>query len=367
MPATRFRGLGRAAGRAVLLATVGLILLFLHLSLRYQPPAPASSAAGSDMEVYRRVVGRLQAGESYYPALHDELLAGGYGTRSVFNWRLPFYLWFLSRFPGLAWAEAGIAALALVAAGLTVRLFQGTAGRPATVVLGVMLGSSLVSCFAGDPVLFSEVTCGVLILLSASAYGLGRTGAGFVAAVAALLVRELAAPYALLCLGLAWREHRRREVGAWVAMFLLYALYVWWHAGMVTARLGPLDRAYPSHWLQWGGLSFVLATAQVNGIFFALPLWVTALVLPLGVLGLAAWPGPAGTRAALTVGAYLALFFALGKPFNTYWGPLYTPFLALGLAWAPAALADLVRTADPGIAGPAASDPTGPADPSPED
>lgn len=95
----------------------------------------------------------------------------------------------------------------------------------------------------------------------------------------------------------------------------------------------------------------MLATAQGNGIFFVLPLWVTALVLPVGLLGLVAWPGPAGRRAALAVGSYLAFFFALGKPFNIYWGPLYTPFLAVGLAWAPAALADLVR--GPGHGGPA--------------
>lgn len=116
-----------------------------------------------------------------------------------------------------------------------------------------MLGLNLVSCFAGDPVLFSEITCGVLILLSSSAYGLDHRGPGFAAAVAALLVRELAAPYVLLCLGLAWRENRRREMVAWVAVFLVYALFIWWHAGMVTALLDARDRAYPSHWLQWGG------------------------------------------------------------------------------------------------------------------
>lgn len=68
---------------------------------------------------------------------------------------------------------------------------------------------------------------------------------------------------------------------------------------------------------------------------------MTALVLPLGVLGLLAWPGAMAGRALATVLAYLVFCAMVGKSFNGYWGGLFTPLLTLGLPWAPLALRDL--------------------------
>jgi uncharacterized membrane protein YbhN (UPF0104 family) len=42
-----------------------------------------------------------------------------------------------------------------------------------------------------------------------------------------------------------------------------------------------------------------------------------------------------------TVALYLLAFLCVGKPFNNYWGAVYTPLMAFGLAAVPAALADL--------------------------
>jgi hypothetical protein len=344
MPATRYRTLSRRWAVAVLLLTMALMAVLVQLSLHCAPPASATGSLGGDMALYGRIVDRLRQGQAYYPAAHAELLAGGYGTESVFNWRMPLYPWLLSLFPNLWLAQASLAVLALAAMAASVKLLHDVS-RGLAVWATILLLLSLAACFAAETLLFSELTCGVLILLSAAAYGLRWHWVGFAAGVAALFVRELAAPYILVALVFAWREKRYPELIGWGVALLVYAAYFLWHMQMVHGQLGPQDRAYADGWVQLGGLQFVLATAQFNGVLAILPLWVSAIVLPLAALGLAAWPGRTGAYVALTVAAYLGLFLAIGKPFNNYWGLLYTPLLTLGLAWLPAAVFDLAGAA----------------------
>jgi hypothetical protein len=45
------------------------------------------------------------------------------------------------------------------------------------------------------------------------------------------------------------------------------------------------------------------------------------------------------------LGLWLGVFLVLGRPDNVYWGFLFAPILPIGLAFAPAALRDLVRAA----------------------
>ncbi len=134
--------------------------------------------------------------------------------------------------------------------------------------------------------------------LSASSYGVRLPVLGFATALAALFVRELAAPYVLVCIFMARRERRPGELWAWLAGLAAFAAYFVWHYTMVQAQLTPADAAYPDGWVQFGGLRFVLSTAAFNGIVVALPLWVTAILLPLCLLGLAARRGSEPLRVA---------------------------------------------------------------------
>jgi hypothetical protein len=115
----------------------------------------------------------------------------------------------------------------------------------------------------------------------------------------------------------------------------------------VLSLIGPADRAYPEGWLQFGGLGFDLGTATFNGLFLLLPVWVTALYLPLALLGLCGWSAKGAARMAAAVLGLLVLFACFGKPDNLYWGSMYTPLLALGLPWALPALRDLWAAATP--------------------
>lgn len=342
-PATRFRDLRRPVAVAVLATTALLIAALLPLAMGYQPPPPAHPGNG-DLALYGRIVERLHAGGSYYAVAHAELLAGHYATLSVLNWRTPFYPWLLSLFPSVGAAQAALCLLALVAAGAAYALLWRRTNAVVTAAFAPVLLVSLGGCLVSSTVLYSEYAAGMLILLSASAFGLGYRRTGFGAAIAALFIRELALPYVVVCLALAIREKRHRETAAWLVALALYAGYFAWHSAMVHAQLGPADFSYPNGgWLRFGGAAFVLSTAGFNGLFAGMPLWVSAVLLPLGVLGLLAWPGTADSRIALTTSAYLLAFAFVGRPVNEYWGAMYTPLLTLGLPWAALAIADLLR------------------------
>jgi hypothetical protein len=114
------------------------------------------------------------------------------------------------------------------------------------------------------------------------------------------------------------------------------------HFARVTGYVNHEGVGDLSQWLAVGGLTFIVATAQVHAFLLELPQWVTAIYLPCALLGLAGWSDPAGRRILWTVAAYLGLFFFVGKAVNQYWGLLVAPLLAIGAARAPSSMRDLV-------------------------
>jgi hypothetical protein len=81
-----------------------------------------------------------------------------------------------------------------------------------------------------------------------------------------------------------------------------------------------------------------------------LPGWLAGPVTVLMVFGWTAWRSSVGAAAALyCLGMGLA-FCVVGRPNNFYWGAMVAPILLIGLAFAPRALAALVRAAAPATA-----------------
>ncbi|HLN33327.1 MAG TPA: hypothetical protein VK395_36705 [Gemmataceae bacterium] len=334
----------RTRGQALLILAITSAALawLLSAALLKRNDAHAPAQGGNDLRLYRSIVERVHAGENYYDAAGTELRARGYPTGSVFNWRAPVYAWVLGKLPAPVWGQVLLALLAIVTLLMAVGVLQREAGTwPAAAGVLLLLGP-FVWCIDGDAFFAQELWAGVLITFSVCAYGYGRWPMGLGAGLCALFFRELTLPYCLIAAGLAWRQGRRREVLAWVAGFALYAIFLAFHAREVLARVTPADRV-PGSWLQFGGAPFLLATCRMNVFLFALPAWVSALYLPLSLLGLLAWRGPVGTRLALTAGTYVAAFSIVGQPFNNYWGLLYTPLLSFGIVRAPVALIDLCK------------------------
>ena len=341
MPHTRLFGLSRPVA-VVTLAVVALALLaFLVIAFAEsqlpQPEAPKDS----DMAMYARLIDHMRQGEDYYAATRTELSNGHYGMQSVFNWRTPFLPWSLSLLPSNAWAQVMFVLITLATAAAACRLVFREMGWIAAGALSIILILALGTCMVPQAVVFSEFIAGVLMLLSASCYGLKLPYLGLAAAVVGLFVRELVGPYVLLCVCFAWREKRPGELKAWAVALAGYAVYFLWHYYRVKLHQAPGDLADPAGWVQFGGALFVLDTATFNGIFLIAPIWVTAILIPAACLGLLAWPGEAGKRMALTVFGYATLFAIIGKSYNDYWGAIYAPMMTMGLVWFPAAMRDL--------------------------
>lgn len=327
--------------RWAVLALVAVAIALLLAVVLSRPPAvvPAEGAvAAGDVVSYARIIERMRSGEGYYPAAHEVLVADGYGTRSVFNWRTPAWPTILAALPP-GGGQVLLGALALGGVLLVYRMLR-SAGTAVAGVSVLAVGLSFGAVLAPEAVVFSEVAAGVLILVSVAAYGNGWRWLGLVAAIVALFLRELSAPYVLVCMVLAMRGEHRREFAMWCGGVVLYLAYFGWHWWMVAQQLGPMDRAYGEGWVTFGGLDFVVATAGFNGLWALGPDWLPAVLLPLGLLGLWAWPRGRGLA---TVGVYLAAFLVIGKPFNAYWGAVYTPVLMLGLGWSWPAMGQALR------------------------
>ena len=344
LPITRFRHYRRGPALVVALVTLLAMGVLASMAVSYHGPIDAivSTPGSGDLATYSQIVDRMRRGEPYYAAAHKELVAGHYGTHSVFNWRLPTLSSAWSTLPSNAWAKGALLGLAIVAIATSFVWFNATAGLAAACLAVPALLFNLTSILPNGAELLADVVAGVFILLSVAAYGAKWRPAGFFAALIALALKELAAPYVVVCVFLAWRQRRYGELLAWAAGLALFACYFLWHFHMVHAHVAPTDTAYRDGWLQFGGVPFVLATAGFNGTLLGRPLWITAVLLPLCLLGLAAWTGHAGDRVRFTVAGYLVAYLFVGKAFDVYWGALYTPLMMLGLPFVPGAIRDLV-------------------------
>ena len=345
---TRWVAAPRWAARSALAVMVAL-MAYGGWRAQTSPLGPRSPSAVSgdgnlDAALYRRVAERMHEGDSYYTAARQELEASGYPTRSVFNFRFPTLAWLLAAFPSPRGARVFLSVLAA----LTLLLWFLVLRRTESFGTAVLCCSLLVGLLAwpvlDDAFLVHEVWAGILIALSIAALADGRTATGIVAGAAALSIRELALPYVCLALGDALRRGRRREAWAWAVVIGGFGIALAAHAAAVRTIASGAGAA-PGAWIQLGGWPFVLKTAMMNAWLIAAPPIVTAIVLPLALGGLAGWSSPLGTRVAAVVAVYAGAFLIVGQTFNHMWGFMYSGLALVGLAFAPAAIRDLLRAA----------------------
>jgi len=349
-PATAFSSLSTRAARVLLTVT-----LLAALGGAAWAPAPAGSeneSPGSgrrggqgDVALHQATLARTASGASYYDAVNVELRARRYPTRSIFNWRTPLPVWAIAQFPGPAWGRSVLFAIGIAVVVLGFGLLAAESGRATAAWGAFLLLTGVLPCFVDGLAVMSELWAGALIALSVICYGRRWTAAGQAAAVLALFFRELAAPYWLVCMGLAVRQRQWRDAGRLAVGLLAYTGFYAWHAREVLARIQPGDAAQAASWIAFGGLPFVLTAVQMNGLLLVLPIGATAVYLLAAGLGFAGWRSPAGERAGLTAAAYIAAFAVVGQSFNQYWGSLIAPLLCLGVARFPLSLRDLWQRA----------------------
>jgi hypothetical protein len=346
-PPTSFARLNRpwALGLLGLVLVAACFSVGVTLSPWRSGFADSPDRAPEDILLYRSLVYGVHAGDSFYTLQGAELSQRGYPTQSIFNWRLPVFFVALGSLPSPRMGKA-----LLISLGLWLLLesyaWMAREGSLYQALGGVlMMTGAVMPCFLGDLYVMPVVWAGILIGLSVVSAGLGKSRLAFLFAAVAPLVRLLALPYCVLCVGLAIKNRRWREVGFWAVAFALYGGLLAYHAVQVTGHLSPEGRFQDTGWIRWGGAPFVISTFQMNCYLLLLPQWVTGLCFTAALLGIASWGQTAGLRIGLTLSLYAIAFAVAGHDFNQYWGALITPLVCVGVARAPAALRDLYRMA----------------------
>jgi hypothetical protein len=208
----------------------------------------------------------------------------------------------------------------------------------------LLTGAQLPAALPG-PYFMPEVWCGVLIAASLACYAIDRRMLAIAFGLAALVVRELAAPYCLVCGAFAIYERRWRETCIWTIGAFAYATFYTWHLAQVVPLIETNARAHSHGWLQLGGAAFVISLVQMNAYLLLLPQWLSALYLVLALVGFASMSEGWGRIAAWTACLFLLAFGFVGQPFNQYWGAVIAPLFAFGAAQGTAALVDVCRAA----------------------
>ena len=260
-----------------------------------------------------------------------ELRARGYPARSVFNWRTPLHLEAVAS-AGIPYANIAIRTLAMVLVTAAAWALSIYGGETALLAGFSALGAAapLLLGFPGS-VVFGEAWCGALIGLSLAAYTRRYWTAAAICGVAAVFLRELAAPYAVVCGLIALHARRRREFAVWLAGGAVYLAYFGVHAWSAQMAMRSEDLAHAQSWVRWQGLPFVFQTASWYGWSMLAPNILVPLLVAAGLTGTAAPSMPMQLRAAIL--GYFLTFAIVGQPFNSYWGLVTAPMWAFGIIY----------------------------------
>lgn len=369
-PSTNYARLTVWQARLVLavIATFGVASICVTLTPIANKYVEVKHDTPGDVELYRATIERIRHGEGYYQAAATELPSRGFPTRSVFNWRTPLLAWLLGQLPSEAWPKALLGTLGLVLMLLTFEALareedhrrsadsgstvnqERTDVRPAwrrlalPAACALLLSGPLLPTL-GDSAVQPVYWASVLIAMSACAYGVERPALGVALGLAALFLRELAMPYVVVCVALAWWHDRRSELCAWGLGLMAWGLFFAFHAWQVSRWMPHDAQSHVQGWIQFGGAGLVIAAAQMNSYLLALPQWVTAIFLTAALVGFAGWSTPMGTRIGLTVCLFFVGLAVVGQRFNNYWGIVIAPLLCFGVVQFPASIQDLCRAA----------------------
>jgi hypothetical protein len=345
---TRFAGWPRWAAILVLLLLSTVVLT----SLPYERSstnaarsvAGTSSNEGADLALYQRIVAKMRDGQGYYEAAAPELRERGFPVRPFVVFRMPTLAALL------AWLPPGAPRallFALVAAVLTVwglRLKSVFERLPPAIIAILLISAGCAASLQQSLLPFHEVWAALLIALSIGLWREESCLPSVLAGLAAVMFRETALPYLLAMAGFALLDRRWRELLAWSAAIALFGVALAAHAVEVAAVTTAADPVSPG-WAGLGGWPIFLSMTRLTTPLTLVPLAATALVVPLTLLGWMAWRTPVALRVLSILAGYALMFMLFARPDNFYWGLMIAPLLLLGLAFAPAALADLIQAA----------------------
>lgn len=297
-----------------------------------------------DHALYARIADRVASGESYYTAAAAEHRAGAYPLRPFVTVRLPT----LAHLFALL-GERGAMLLLLLAGGAAIlawyRRLRSDHALPAYAAIAALFVAANLTQLAARPWLFiHEVAAGVLLALALALYRPARPWAAMAIVALALAIRETILPVAMLLGLFALIDRDWRAAAGGLAIGLGFAAGIAAHVAALAAVTSPAD-AMSQGWQGQGGWIAYLSFVQATSLLRFFEGWVTALLVPLALLGWVAWRSRTGLVVLTIQLGYAALLMIFARPANFYWAMIVVPTLFIGLAFAPAALAALVRSA----------------------
>ena len=349
----RFTGLSRplAAGLLILLAA---LMLFgspggARVATANEEPARAHDGLVGDHALYADILNRVEAGEPYYAAVVAEHRAHHYPLRPFVAVRLPTLIHLVAAIgmpaARMLWILVGLAAIYAWWARM-----QAEPSLPRTASLAALLIMvNLWQLVENDWLLIHEVAVGALITLALALYRADRPWATMAIIAVALSIRETILPVAMLLGLLALIDRNWRAVAGWLVIGLVFLGGLAAHMSALSAATTATDAASPG-WTGLGGWATYVAFLHQTSILRFAPPWVASLFVPLALLGWASWKSRLGLAGFGVQAIYAMLLMLAARPDNFYWGMLVAPTLFIGLIFAPAALAALVRSLiSPGV------------------
>jgi hypothetical protein len=337
----RFANWPKAWLAVLMLVVVGLTSVSFTLPNSHFATYAKSKEDYSDVQLYRDIAGRVSKGESYYDAAAAEQRLHGYPLRPFITMRPPMLAMIIVVFGESIYAKMiGLIGL-LAAALLGYRVFDRSRSPwlatlcalpicAATIVLGFTKLTMLHEC--GSAMLL----CLAIILRTPERY----VAAALTALIAAL-IRETAIAVPLMMLVFAAFEKKFREATVWAGVVATFALYIGWHAHMVSAVVTSTDLTSPG----WGaslGWSYAVQAVREHSVLALLPPSVAALVLPIALFGWLFWKSPLALRGFGAVAGYTLMVALFARDNTPYWAIMATPLLLTGFVVAVPIFVSLV-------------------------
>ncbi len=315
-----------------------------------QPPvtAPAGYAAAAsgeeDLELYSAIAARVAAGEPYHQVAVEEQRARDFPVRPGLAVRLPTLAYMTA-----ALGHFGMAVLAGIIGLLTIlawyrRLGDEPGGEEHRTIALLLLVIGGAIGLKAQYLVLHEVWAGLLLALSFGLHRPGKWMLAWLAAAAALAIREHALPFVSLMGAIALLRRDWRETLAWGVLVLAFLIGLAVHLTIVGEIISPADPASPP-WLVLRGLGGWTSNIVLSSTLYLLPGMVAAPIALLPLLGWAGWKSDAGLFGLLLFAGYGLLFMLAGRDNNFYWALVITPCWFMGLVFVPRALKSLWNSA----------------------
>ena len=321
------------------------LILFVMISLFERPTDRIVAQEGElgDVRLWQNVLDRMRQGQSYYSAMEMALRnTGNYPLRPFWSFRLPTLACFMSIFKTNFVPRILLALLAIAMVLFWSKLLLESSGWISVLLGNILLTFSVVCAVLPSAIVWHDLWAGVLVAMSIGLYSKNRT-LSVLFGLLALTLRIQVVPFIIVMGCFALFEKRFRESGVWFAALGAFVIYVTIHAYFVSKHVTDSDPS--KNWIGFGGWSFIIATTRwtlpgIVGLSFA-----SGALLPVSLFSLASWHNACARRAAATMLVYCFAFMIMGNPDNDYWGLLYSPLWAVGVACSPKTIRELCSAA----------------------